>query len=133
MISPVLVLLSVTSALAFKINPIGVRFPLRKVAPVESQGSLFKPREATSLKAFTGLEGPAVVQALHTILAMNFMPLGPVAYGLGMGGKSMNAAQQKWGDRTFMNMMEQAPLFSAALWLHAYFVDAVVATKLGFA
>ena len=38
----------------------------------------------------TGLEGPALVSAGNVILAMNLMPLGPTAYGLGMGGKQMS-------------------------------------------
>jgi len=59
------------------------------------------------------------------------MPLGPTAYGLGMGGKQMSAGQKKWGDRAFGNTLEQFPLFNAALWLHAVFVSPAVATKLG--
>ena len=43
----------------------------------------------------------------------------------------MSPGQQKWGDRTFMNMMEQAPIFFAALWSHAFFCSAKVATGLG--
>jgi len=88
-------------------------------------------RPAIAPKMLTGLEGPALVQAGHTILAMNFMPLGPTAYGLGMGGKVMSPGQRKWGDRAFGNMMEHAPLFTAALWLHAVFVSPAVATGLG--
>jgi len=79
----------------------------------------------------SGLEGPALVSAAHTILAYNFMPLGPTAYGLGMGSKQMSAGQKKWGERTFLNMQEQAPYFTVALWLHAVFVSPVVATQLG--
>lgn len=64
---------------------------------------------------------------------MNLMPLGPTAYGLGMGGKSMSAGQKKWGDRAFGNTMEHFPLFNAALWLHAVYCSPVVATQLGAA
>ena len=60
-------------------------------------------------------------------------PLGPTAYGLGMGGKQMSPGQKKWGERAFLNMIEQAPLFTSALWLHAVFVSPVVATQLGIA
>ena len=79
----------------------------------------------------TGLEGPAMVTAGHVVMAMNFMPLGPTAKGLGMGGKVMSTGQYNWGNRAFGNLMEHFPLFNAALWLHAVFVDAVVATQLG--
>ena len=58
---------------------------------------------------------------------------GPTAYGLGMGGKQMSPGQKKWGERTFLNMIEQAPLFYTALWLHAVFVSPAVATNLGCA
>lgn len=44
-------------------------------------------------------EGPALVSAANVILAMNLMPLGPTAYGLGMGGKQMSAGQKNWGNR----------------------------------
>jgi hypothetical protein len=64
-------------------------------------------------------------------LVDNLMPLGPTANGLGMGGKSMNDAQKRWGDRAFGNMIEQAPMFLSSLWLHALFVSSTVATQLG--
>ena len=54
------------------------------------------------------------------------MPLGPTS---GMVGAS--EAQKKWGDRTFLNMMEHAPLFLSSLWLFAIFVSAEEAAKIG--
>lgn len=68
--------------------------------------------------------GPALVTAGFVALAMNFMPLGPTSGG-------MSEAQKKWGDRTFLNMMEHASLFLSSLWIYALFVSPENATKLG--
>jgi len=43
----------------------------------------------------------------------------------------MSPGQCKWGDRSFMNMLEQGPLFLASLWCHALFVSPLTATQLG--
>ena len=43
----------------------------------------------------------------------------------------MSAGQAKWGERTFMNMIEQAPLFHSSLWIFSAFVDASIGTGLG--
>ena len=112
--------LVVTAALTFSASPAA-----RPTVPKMSRPAAVAP------KMITGLEGPALVSAAHVILAYNFMPLGPTAYGLGMGGKQMSPGQKKWGERAFGNMIEQAPMFQTALWLHANFVSPVVATQLG--
>ena len=57
------------------------------------------------------LSAPALVTAGYVIMGMHFMPLGPTS---GMVGA--NDAQKKWGDRTFLNMMEHAPLFLSSLY-----------------
>ena len=72
------------------------------------------------------LAGPAMVTAGYVLWGMNVMPLGPTS---GMVGAS--AAQSKWGDRTFLNMMEHAPLFLSSLWTFAIFVSAAEAAKIG--
>ena len=72
------------------------------------------------------LAGVAMVTAGYMLMAMNFMPLGPTA---GMVGAT--EGQQKWGNRTFLNMMEHAPLILTSLWLYAAFVSAAEATTLG--
>jgi len=43
----------------------------------------------------------------------------------------MSPGQKNWGNRTFLNMMEHAPLFLSSLWIHAVFVSADVAAALG--
>jgi len=93
--------------------------PIKPVAPKAI-------RIAPPATMLTGLEGPGLVTAVWTLIALNFMPLGPTA-----ALTEMSPGQQKWGDRTFMNMMEQAPIFFAALWSHAFFCSAKVATGLG--
>ena len=107
----------------------------KKVAPLRSAPLRSAPLRAAPAKMVTGLEGPAIVNAAYIIMAYNFMPLGPTAKGLGIGGMagipSVTDAQYNWGNRAFGNMMEQAPLFLAGLWLHALFVSPVVATQLG--
>lgn len=72
------------------------------------------------------LSGPAMVTAGWTLLGMNFMPMGPTA---GMVGAC--EPQKTWGNRTFLNMMEHAPLFLSSLWVFAIFVSAEEATKIG--
>mmetsp|Transcript_57559 Transcript_57559/g.105889 ORF Transcript_57559/g.105889 Transcript_57559/m.105889 type:complete len:197 (+) Transcript_57559:63-653(+) len=73
--------------------------------------------------------GPvAVVSCLWIFMAYVFMPMGPTA---SMGGGS--DAHKKWGDRTFMNMNEQAVFFFVSMWLFALFVDPVQAKNLGIA
>jgi len=114
-------------------------FGLRSAAPIVLKAAT--PITPVALKTavlrtatpamLTGLEGPALINAAWVILAYNLMPLGPTANGLGMGGKSMNDAQKRWGDRAFGNMIEQAPMFLSSLWLHALFVSSTVATQLG--
>ena len=74
------------------------------------------------------LAGPAMVTAGYVLWGMNVMPLGPTS---GMVGAS--AAQSKWGERTFLNMMEHAPLFLSSLWTFAIFVSAAEAAKIGSA
>lgn len=54
------------------------------------------------------------------------MPLGPTATFNGM-----SPGQCRWGDRSFMNMIEQAPLFLTSLWCHALVVSPLTATQLG--
>jgi hypothetical protein len=71
--------------------------------------------------------GPAVITALWILLAYKFMPLGPTAMFQGL-----SSGQQRWGDRSFLNMIEQAPLFLGALWVHAFHVSFLTATQLGF-
>ena len=68
------------------------------------------------------LAGPALVTAAFVLIALHFMPLGPLA---------PDGPQKVWGNRTFLNMMEQSNLFLSALWLHAIWVSPDVATQLG--
>ena len=42
-----------------------------------------------------------------------------------------NEAQKKFGDRCFMNLLEQAPMFLTSLWLFAINCSATEATALG--
>jgi len=56
------------------------------------------------------------------------MPLGPLA-----SVKKCSEGQQKWGNRSFLNMQEQAVLFMSSLWLYAVFVSATGAAELGWA
>jgi len=116
----------------FALTTVSLAFAPTMHTPVTAAVPVKMARVAPApAKMISGLEGPALVSAAHIILAYNLMPLGPTAYGLGMGGKEMTPPQKKWGDRAFGNTMEQFPLFNAALWLHAVFVDAAVATGLG--
>ena len=68
------------------------------------------------------LAGPALVTAAFVLIALHFMPLGPLA---------PDGPQKVWGNRTFLNMMEQSNLFLSALWLHAIWVSPDVAMQLG--
>ena len=70
--------------------------------------------------------GVAMVSCMWIIMAYVFMPLGPIA-----GMKKCSEGQQKWGQRSFLNMQEQAVLFNGSLWLYAIFVSAADATDLG--
>eukprot|EP00310_Coccolithus_braarudii_P009688 CAMPEP_0183360760 /NCGR_PEP_ID=MMETSP0164_2-20130417/56055_1 /TAXON_ID=221442 /ORGANISM="Coccolithus pelagicus ssp braarudi, Strain PLY182g" /LENGTH=173 /DNA_ID=CAMNT_0025535187 /DNA_START=25 /DNA_END=546 /DNA_ORIENTATION=- len=74
------------------------------------------------------LDGVALVTAAYVVWVYLLMPLGPI-------GKMTEQVkgQQNWGDRSFMNSIEQAPLFLASLWTHAYFVSGSAATNLGIA
>jgi hypothetical protein len=72
------------------------------------------------------LAGPAMVTAGYVLMGMNFMPLGPTA---GLVGAS--DAQKTWGNRTFLNMMEHAPLFLSSLWVFGIFVSPSEAARIG--
>ena len=72
------------------------------------------------------LTGPALVTSVLVVLVYHIMPLGPTAPMV-----QGTAAHKNWGDRSFLNTMEQLPLFLAAMWTHAVFVSASVATTLG--
>ena len=76
-----------------------------KMPRITARAPVAASRAIVSPVMITGLEGPALVSCAHVILAMNFMPLGPTAYGLGAGGKVMSPGQCKWGDRAFGNLM----------------------------
>lgn len=88
--------------------------------------SAAKGAAAVAAASVPDFSGVAMVTAGYVITAMNFMPLGPTA---AMTGQT--AGQIKWGDRTFLNMMEHAPTFLPVLWTFAFFVSAAEAAKLG--
>lgn len=70
----------------------------------------------------------ALVTCAWGLLAYLMMPWGPTA-----GMTKQNAAQVKFGDRSFMNLIEQAPLFLSSLWTYAFCVSAETASYLGAA
>ena len=72
------------------------------------------------------LTGVALVTSAFVVLIYHIMPLGPTAPMVGASD-----AHKHWGHRSFLNTMEQFPLFMAALWTHAIFVSPSVATTLG--
>lgn len=88
----------------------------------------FAARAAPEPDMATKLMPVAVVTAAWSLLGYVVMVLGPTAALTG-GSK----AQCKWGDRTFMNMQEQAALFLSSLWTCAFFVSAEKAASLGTA
>lgn len=94
----------------------------RKAAAAKAAAAVVAPAVAASPE----LAGAAMVTAAYVVLAMNFMPLGPIA---GLVGAS--PAQIKWGDRAFGNLVEHAPLFLSSLWCFAVFVSAAEAAKIG--
>lgn len=67
------------------------------------------------------------VTCAWVIMAYVQMPMGPTS---GMTGRS--PGQQKWGNRIFMNMQEQAPLFLASLWAFAIVLTPDRAAMLGW-
>ena len=75
-----------------------------------------------SADAIDALAGPAMVTAGYVLLGLHFMPLGPTA---------PDGPQKTWGNRAFLNMMEQAPLFLSSLWVFAIFVSPAEAAKIG--
>ena len=111
-------------------EPAAVRPAVHRVAPVAAPDAVLRFRGGAAAPAatLTGFEGPGLVTAMWALISLNFMPLGPTAAMCGT-----TPGQQKWGDRTFMNMIEQAPIFFAALWSHAIFCSPETATALGFA
>uniref|UniRef100_A0A7S2U6Y9 Uncharacterized protein n=1 Tax=Attheya septentrionalis TaxID=420275 RepID=A0A7S2U6Y9_9STRA len=68
----------------------------------------------------------AMVSCALVLMAMLQMPFGPMA---ALTGRS--PGQQKWGERIFMNMTEQAPLFLTSLWAFALVVSPERAASLG--
>lgn len=73
------------------------------------------------------LDGVALITAVWGAFAYLMLPWGPTA-----GMTKMSPSQIKFGDRSFMNLIEQAPLFLSSLWVHAFFVSADAATTLGW-
>jgi hypothetical protein len=71
--------------------------------------------------------GIALISVAWVFFAYFVMPLGPIGK---FSGRS--PGQCKWGDRTFMNLMEQAPLFFVSLWTCAVFVSVDTATLMGW-
>merc|ERR1711939_787332 len=72
--------------------------------------------------------GVSLVTCAWGCMAYVFMPWGPTANMTGQ-----NEAQKKFGDRSFMNLLEQAPMFLTSLWLFAINCSATEATALGTA
>ena len=125
-------LLAASSAFA----PASIRPAVQRVAPIAAPiaaplartappAMIFGPAAAIAPTLIQSLEGPALVSAAWVLMALNFMPLGPTAAG-------MSPAHYKWGDRSFMNMIEQAPLFLISMWMFSVFVSATIGTQLGF-
>jgi len=72
------------------------------------------------------LESIAVITTAWGCLAYFMMPWGPTA-----GATKQNEAQIKFGDRCFMNLIEQAPLFLSSLWTCAVYASEETATNVG--
>ena len=87
------------AATSMTVSAFSVRTP---VAPVRRPA--LKTQVAPAPCMITGLEGPALISSLHTILALNFMPLGPTAFGLGMGGKKVALRMQLYPDHADLTL-----------------------------
>jgi hypothetical protein len=82
-----------------------------------------KAPEPDPLEAYVQV---ALVTAAWLIMAYLMLPWGPTANLTGR-----HKYQVKWGDRSFMNMVEQAPFFLTSLWLCAVFCSPDKAANLG--